>query len=163
MDAPIELYRIAKTAPTKLKRIGYYNVLNFWSSLILSFIGLVVAILVMPAEQLTLKNFQWTWILVLVIILNYYIVKINIDFIRGSKKAYWILLICFMLQCLGFQVGDSGFDFELGGIPVSFTLQLGSQYLKVNIAAMFATSYLLSIKSDYMRIMELKELKTKEK
>jgi hypothetical protein len=158
MKAISELYQLSKKAPKELKRIALYNLYNFWLCIIFSYLGLLIWIIVLPAEQLVFKNFLPFSFVLPIIAINYLVIKINLDFMHGSKRAYWLLLFFFIIQCISFKLGKTGFDFELGGFPITYSFSIGSNYIKINIIAIIITSYLVSIKDKYFQFLQGKSL-----
>jgi hypothetical protein len=156
MEAISELYKLSKKAPKELKRIALYNLINFWLTIIISYLGLLIWIIALPVEQLVLKNFLPFLYIFPIIAINYLVIRINLDFMRGSKRAYWLLLLFFIIQCIGFKVGKTGFNFELGGFPLTYTFSIGSDYIKINIIAIIITSYLIGIKDKYFQFLNEK-------
>jgi hypothetical protein len=92
MEAISELYKLSKKAPRELKRIALYNLFNFWLCIILTYLGLLIWIIALPAEQLVFKNFLPFSFVLPIIAINYLVIKINLNFMYGSKRAYWLLL-----------------------------------------------------------------------
>lgn len=159
MNTISELNKISKRSPKKIRTITLYNLISFWGVLIIGIIGMLEGIYFLPSESLDFKTVS---IIVLVpiglIFLSYYILEINLKFLKGSKRSYWILVLFFALQCVGFGIANTKFDLELGGIPLNFTLRSGVFFLKINVAAIILTLYLLSFKKDLPRLLEtLKE------
>ena len=148
-----DLNRTSKKAPKRVRAITLYNIVNFISTVVLTFGFALVTVLFAPQLDI------WSQLVLIAIplifvIVNYIVLLINEKFIYGSVKAYWILLIFLLIQCVGLQVGNFAFELNLGGIPLVFTLTLGSFSVQLNFAAIIFTGYLISVKDEYYRYVE---------
>jgi hypothetical protein len=155
MDSLSELNRLSKRAPRHLRNIALYNLINFWFSFVLAFVLSVFYILVLPADQIVLKNMWPMLVFIGIVVFAYAMVHINLKLLLGSNAAYWVLLLFFTLQCFGYQLGSSGVNFEFGAIPLTFRFGLGDgDFIKINIAAIIFTVYLIGIKPELPNMIE---------
>ena len=154
----VKVNRISKKSPKQIRYITLYNIVNFWASLILSVIAFIFFILVLPLDELTFGNLLTIAIILIVIVsINFFILKITLNFVLGSMKAYWILLIFFFLQCISIQTNNGNFEFALGGIPLTIRLPIEIVQININLIAAFFTIYLIVIKEKYYNYLQLPE------
>ena len=143
-----ELNRTSKKAPKKVRSITIYNIVNFIFTLVATLAIMVISLIM--AEQFTSEiQVLMIFLPLIFVAINYYVLQVNRNFIHGSLKSYWILLLFLILQCVAFRFGDYSFELNLGGIPFSFSLTLGGIYFKVNFAAIIFTGYLVGVKDEY--------------
>ncbi|MFC6861536.1 hypothetical protein [Zunongwangia atlantica] len=155
MNTISELNKISKKNSKKIRTITLYNLISFWGVLIFGIFGMLIGIYFLPIEKLNIENVS---IIVLIpiclILLSYYMLEVNLKFLKGSKRSYWILLVFFAIQCVGIGMANTKFNFELGGIPLNFTIRFGEFFLKINVAAICLTLYLLSFKKNLPEFLE---------
>ncbi|MBZ9629497.1 hypothetical protein LB465_01800 [Salegentibacter sp. LM13S] len=115
----------------------------------------------MPVEEMEILGISLLFILPTVLIsISYIMLRVNLKLLKGSVTAYWVLLIYFALQCIGFGVAGTKFNFDLGGIPITFTFTVDDFFLKINIVAIILTGYLYSLKNQLPELLE--KLKTQK-
>lgn len=155
MNTISELNIISKRGPQKLRFVTLYNLVSFWFALGIGLIGMLVGLYLLPAEQVELLPLSLLILIpVFLIALQYLMLRVNLKFLKGSKKAYWILVLFFALQCVGFGIAGNDFNFELSSIPLSFSFRTGESFIKINVAAIVLTVYLLSFSKDLPELLE---------
>jgi len=159
MSTISELNKISKKSHNKLRIVTLYNLISFWFTLVLGILGMLVGIYFLPIENLEIIPILILILIPLILIVTSYIMlEVNLRFLKGSNKAYWILLLFFAFQCVGFGIAGTKFNFELGGIPLNFTFTFDQFFLKINFAAIILTIYLLSFKTELPKLLKsLKE------
>lgn len=155
MSTISDLNKFSKRGPAKLRLVTLYNLISFWFTLVFGLIGIFVGIYFLPVEQLEITSVSLIILIPLILIaISYIMLEVNLRFLKGSNKAYWALLLFFAIQCVGIGVAGTKFNFELGGIPVNFSITFDEFFLKINIAAIILTLYLLSFKKDLPGLLE---------
>jgi hypothetical protein len=150
-----ELKSLLIAKPYQMKIITYYSIINFILSLIANLILLILFFIFIFNEN-DLK-FIYSFIpllLIAITVINYLILFINKYFLKGSIKAYWLLLIVYILECISFKLGVYKFSFNLTGFPIGFTIDLqNNNEISFNIIPLFIIIYLIIIKSQYHKII----------
>lgn len=159
MNTISELNKISKKSPRKLRVVTLYNLISFWLTLVFGIAGMLIGIYFLPLDQLELIPVSLIILIPIILIATSYIMlEVNLRLLKGSQKAYWILLIFFALQCVGIGIAGTKFNFDLGGIPITFTFTVDQFFLKINFAAIILTLYLLSFKKELPQLLQtLKE------
>lgn len=155
MELTKDIIARIKQAPKQLRYIAWYNIINFYSFIILSFLLPIIFILF----EKNLNQYSWGQLALLLlplifVALNYYLLVLTRKLLEGSKKAYRIMLIFFLIQIFGFDSENYSLYFELSAIPLKIELTVYGIAFKLNFIALFFSIYLLGIKSKYMAYIE---------
>lgn len=155
MELTKDIISRIKQAPKQLKYIAWYNIINFYSFILLSFLLPVIFILF----EKNLDQYSWGQLALLLLPLifvglNYYLLVLTRKLLEGSKKAYQIMLIFFLIQIFGFDSENYSLYFELSAIPLKIELTVYGIAFKLNFIALFFSIYLLGIKNKYMAYIE---------
>ncbi len=155
MELTKDIIACIRQAPKQLKYIAWYNIINFYSFILLSFLLPVIFILF----EKNLDQYSWGQLALLLLPLifvglNYYLLVLTRKLLKGSKKAYQIMLIFFLIQIFGFDSENYSLYFELSAIPLKIELTIYGIAFKLNFIALFFSIYLLGIKNKYMAYIE---------
>jgi hypothetical protein len=158
MDLISELNNRSKKGPKQFRYIALYYLIVFWINLILSLIALFAFIIIIPADKLTFLNLiKIVLSLVFAILINFLVLKVALSFIIGSVRSYWILLTVCLIQCFAFNIGNTGFEFNFGGIPFTFPVAAGAVRFNINVIAVLFSVYFFSIRRDYKKYLLVPE------
>jgi hypothetical protein len=158
MDIVSELNQRSKKGPKQFRYIALYYLIIFWLSIVFSVIAFIGYIIIVPDDKLTILNsVKIASSLIIACLVNFFILKITLNFILGSLKSYWILLIICLIQCFAFKIGNTGFEFVFGGIPTTFSIIIGTTTFNINLITILFSVYLISIRKDYKKYLLLSE------
>jgi len=158
MDILTHLNNRSKKSPRQFRFIAVYYLVIFWLCILFSIAAILMYIILIPDEKF---NYQRLFLIILslsiAIAINYLVLKVVLNFINGSMKSYWLLIVISIAQIIGFKNNLSGATFFLGGINLGINIPLGSVTFCVNVLAILISIYLLSINKEYTKYLTLSE------
>jgi hypothetical protein len=115
-------------------------------------------IILIPDDKFSYQRlFQIITSISIAIVINYLVLTVVLNFINGSMKSYWLLIVISIAQIIGIKNNLSGATFSLGGFNLGINIPFGSVTLCVNVLAIIISTYLLSIKKEYTKYLTFSE------
>lgn len=144
-----ELKLLSRKSPIFIRIITLYNIINFLSTLFLWLFGIIITFYITKNDHRDYLTFSHYLYSIIFLVINFLTLKVNLKLILGSNKAYWILLLLFLIQCFEIELSKFGFSIALGGIPIKYIFSNNLFFVGVNIPAILITAFHLFVLNKY--------------